>query len=992
MNFIRIILIFIFSITLSTCWTNSACAGETPCGGLGQRACCITERSTRCDSGLVTISDPVCEDVLGEGNCDCEGDFLLDFQTKSVCRAETRGAGDTCAPIFNPCGKGLTCIPLSFSKWECFPIRDLGDGLYSKSVCLDKYSQERHQWAIDRNESLSYGVGGGGGVAVNLISEVGVVYGRDGGYGCYQTLCSGGSVDAEFGVYATFGIWSVDFDCSPFEEGCLSFDGDSCANSFGGSIPFLELAISASAGSVNCDYCAPPTGFGPDCTLVGSAVNFEFGLGFNPVTLESARCKTKTRKVGELVDGVFTVIDPQQPNCITGGPYEVCPGSDSIQMLSESFDANGDALDYFWEPQPTNNPCGFVDDAFSATPIFTFAPGETTCKIALLINETDGNLGSICSTVVTRDIAKPIITCPPDLSFTCIGDTNPDFTGRPAVTDSCDTTPTVTFSDSVDGEITTRTWTARDDRNNSSTCIQTIGINVPVSANDSCVNAIAVTNGGSALGCTSGATQDGPGACRQSGSPDVWYGYTNTSGCDELVTASTCNNGTDYPSNLAAVESCGGAVLACNNINCVGEVGAGGVTWKVRTGETHRIMVGSDGPQVGNFQIDVSAVPLDTDDDGTPDCTDVCPGLIDGDDTDGDLIPNVCDNCPDTGNDNKDAEVEGAVVILHFDERGGRFFRSTGESTGIAGFNEGATFIREIAPPGENRDFIKFDGVNDHFIHNMTIGPQAPDFVATRGTLMHWLLRPPARCTGVGFYNADAPLDTTDNRYNGFGHEGESIREVHSGRLFDAKTNTCNYYFVYQDGTEPVVVSGEESGFWHHVAVTWDTSADLIMYVDGVEIDRQPLSDKTFLGLPVITKTFGRPANGQTDRHYQGWLGDLALFNRVLTPEDIQNIATLGLSDGVGDACDNCPRAWNEHQSDFDFDNIGDACDPCANGLSIDTNDNETVDLIDYKNFLSCLRSPDLNMLIGCECFDFEKDNDVDLKNFASFQNAYSGP
>lgn len=35
------------------------------------------------------------------------------------------------------------------------------------------------------------------------------------------------------------------------------------------------------------------------------------------------------------------------------------------------------------------------------------------------------------------------------------------------------------------------------------------------------------------------------------------------------------------------------------------------------------------------------------------------------------------------------------------------------------------------------------------------------------------------------------------------------------------------------------------------------------------------------------------------------------------------------ISDGVGNACDNCPRAWNPGQEDADSDGVGDICDNC---------------------------------------------------------------
>jgi hypothetical protein len=55
---------------------------------------------------------------------------------------------------------------------------------------------------------------------------------------------------------------------------------------------------------------------------------------------------------------------------------------------------------------------------------------------------------------------------------------------------------------------------------------------------------------------------------------------------------------------------------------------------------------------------------------------------------------------------------------------------------------------------------------------------------------------------------------------------------------------------------------------------------------------------------------------------------------------------------------------------------------PCGNG---------NLDLDDYRNFEACLLGPGGGLGAGCECFDFDSDGDVDLKDFAAFQEAFTG-
>ena len=57
-----------------------------------------------------------------------------------------------------------------------------------------------------------------------------------------------------------------------------------------------------------------------------------------------------------------------------------------------------------------------------------------------------------------------------------------------------------------------------------------------------------------------------------------------------------------------------------------------------------------------------------------------------------------------------------------------------------------------------------------------------------------------------------------------------------------------------------------------------------------------------------------------------------------------------------------------------------------------DCNSDGWVDLIDYDDFDACLSGPDGGLPVtGCNCFDRDADNDVDLSDVFQFQSAFTG-
>jgi hypothetical protein len=93
-----------------------------------------------------------------------------------------------------------------------------------------------------------------------------------------------------------------------------------------------------------------------------------------------------------------------------------------------------------------------------------------------------GNVATCDQTLSVVDTTPPQIHCPPDATVGPTQPTDPAATGTATVTDNCDTTPTVSYSDAVAAgtppviKTITRSWTAVDDCTNSSTCNQIIQV------------------------------------------------------------------------------------------------------------------------------------------------------------------------------------------------------------------------------------------------------------------------------------------------------------------------------------------------------------------------------------------------------------------------------------------------------------------------------------------------------------------------------------
>lgn len=220
----------------------------------------------------------------------------------------------------------------------------------------------------------------------------------------------------------------------------------------------------------------------------------------------------------ELVCLPVSVFDPdsnvaiclitQGPGALSNGTWCYQPaGSESVVVEITCADSCGSecvsqfAVDFiFGDTIPPNMicagdadvPCGQstdpgdlglfpeVSDNCDPDPAITYSDGPVTSgAFERMWTATDdaGNSVSCIQTITVEDTEPPVISCPDSVTVACdIGGIDPAVTGLPEVDDNCSDSIFVTYQDAdiIPGEIIDRTWTARDEAGNESSCVQTI--------------------------------------------------------------------------------------------------------------------------------------------------------------------------------------------------------------------------------------------------------------------------------------------------------------------------------------------------------------------------------------------------------------------------------------------------------------------------------------------------------------------------------------
>ena len=179
--------------------------------------------------------------------------------------------------------------------------------------------------------------------------------------------------------------------------------------------------------------------------------------------------------------------------------------------------------------------------------------------------DISGNFSTCVQTLTIVDNIAPVITCPVNVSLACGVSTLPATCGTATATDNCSGSVTITYSDAVSGNVTSRTWKATDAAGNFSTCIQTLTLVDNVKPVITCPVNITIACAGTATG-TATATDNCSGTVAITYT-DVVSGKVTTrtwKATDASGNFSTCTQTITLSDNIAPVVTAPAAIT----VNC----------------------------------------------------------------------------------------------------------------------------------------------------------------------------------------------------------------------------------------------------------------------------------------------------------------------------------------------------------------------------------------------------------------------------------------
>lgn len=263
---------------------------------------------------------------------------------------------------------------------------------------------------------------------------------------------------------------------------------------------------------------------------------------------------------------------------------------------------------------------------------------------------------------------------------------------------------------------------------------------------------------------------------------------------------------------------------------------------------------------------------------------------------------------------------EGLISYWKFDEGSG----STAYDS--AGDNDGAISGAQWTE-GQVRGALEFDGVNDY----VNIGK--PESLANLGT-----------ATVAMWFKPDSTIDTTlgawvplfEKNGTGAAYNGDMILcflpswRVHPGVLtLDITNDTGEQFAIYSDS------NSWPGGVWQHMAVTWDNVTGAMRMFINSKQQADGLDDFTGVTMSVDRDVTIGSNSEKTDYWWDGVIDEVAIWDRALPAEEVQEVYQFGSGPMFADAAGGDYHLKSErgrYWPAYDVWVLDDVTSPCVDG------------------------------------------------------------
>jgi hypothetical protein len=172
-----------------------------------------------------------------------------------------------------------------------------------------------------------------------------------------------------------------------------------------------------------------------------------------------------------------------------------------------------------------------------------------------------------------------------------------------------------------------------------------------------------------------------------------------------------------------------------------------------------------------------------------------------------------------------------------------------------------------------------FNGTNNYIVLDT-----ASQLLSSTGSISVWCKKTANSATGSGFmYNPVFLAKNTRDLYSSY-IEGAALYASTNSNKFFTITTSSTPTEKYTSSTTTA-----SNGTWYHLVMTWN-DVSLKLYINGVQEGSTVAKNFTSTFSTTKKAILGATQDATNNRFFNGVIDDLAIYNRVLTAQDITDL------------------------------------------------------------------------------------------------------